>query len=305
MRLHERRAIAALGLSVTLGKYVKAAFKQHWNLLAFLGGVCFSALSGHPDVFLPIVAAGELAYLALLGTHPKFQAYVNAQEAKAARELGTRTAEAELQRMVQSLPKAALERFQALRGRCLQLRQIAVELKHPGFDSSGAPLESFQTQGLDRLLWIYLRLLFTQTALARFLESTDENLRRKEIASLEGQIVRMKKDPSTPQREKAIRTLEDSLQTCRDRLDNLQKARENYELMGLEIARLENKIQALSELALNRQEPDFVSGQIDQVAKSMVETEQTMNDLRFATGLDMVDQEVPSLLERPTVKTRQ
>ena len=289
---------------MSLGKYLKAAFVNHWNLLAVAGGTVFSFLTGHPDVFLPIVAAGEVAYLGLLGTHPKFQAYVNAQEAKATRADGAKSAEAELQRILQSLPKAALERFQALRGRCQQLRQIAGQLKNPGVDVAGAPLESFQTEGLDRLLWIYLRLLFTQNALARFLETTDEGLRKKEIASLEGQLDRMRKEPTTPQREKAIRTVEDSLQTSRDRLANLQKARENHELMSLEISRLENKIQSLGELAVNRQEPDFVSGQIDQVAKSMVDTEQTMNDLRFATGMDTIEQDVPPLLERPTVQMK-
>jgi hypothetical protein len=49
-------------------------------------------------------------------------------------------------------------------------------------------------------------------------------------------------------------------------------------------------------LAVNRQEPDYISGQVDQVAASMMETEKTMNDLRFVTGLDTVD-EAPSLLQ--------
>ena len=70
------------------------------------------------------------------------------------------------------------------------------------------------------------------------------------------------------------------------------------------IDRLENKIQSLSELAVNRQEPDFISGQVDQVATSMVDTERTINDLQFATGLQPLDEALPSLLERATVKTR-
>jgi hypothetical protein len=68
----------------------------------------------------------------------------------------------------------------------------------------------------------------------------------------------------------------------------------------LEIDRLENKIRSLSELAVNRQEPDYISGQVDQVAASMIETEKTMNDLRFVTGLDTVD-EAPSLLQSEVV----
>jgi hypothetical protein len=76
----------------------------------------------------------------------------------------------------------------------------------------------------------------------------------------------------------------------------LQRARDNYNLVKLEIDRLENKIRSLSELAVNRQEPDYISGQVDQVASSMLETEKTMNELRFVTGLDSED-EAPSLLQ--------
>ena len=41
-------------------------------------------ISPIPDAMLALVAAGELAYLGLLSTHPKFQASVEAQEAKQA-----------------------------------------------------------------------------------------------------------------------------------------------------------------------------------------------------------------------------
>ena len=92
------------------------------------------------------------------------------------------------------------------------------------------------------------------------------------------------------------KALEDNLQTSRDRLSNLNRARDNFDLVKLEIDRLENKIRSLSELAVNRQEPDYISGQVDQVAASMMQTEKTMNDLRFVTGLETVD-EAPSLLQ--------
>jgi hypothetical protein len=33
----------------------------------------FVALSGHPDVFGTLLVAGEISYLGLLGTHPRFR----------------------------------------------------------------------------------------------------------------------------------------------------------------------------------------------------------------------------------------
>ena len=45
-----------------------------------------------------------------------------------------------------------------------------------------------------------------------------------------------------------------------------------------------------------------VSSQVDQVAGSMLETEKTMNDLQFATGLAPIDEEVPELVQMPPVQ---
>ena len=72
-------------------------------------------------------------------------------------------------------------------------------------------------------------------------------------------------------------------------------------MVKLEIERLENKIRSVSEMAVNRQEPDYISGQVDQVAASMLETEKTMNELQFATGLETVD-EAPELLRNRAVQ---
>ncbi len=65
--------------------YIKTAFLNQWNLLLFAGGMGFAAISGRPDIAMPLVLAGEAAYLGLLGTHPKFQRYVDAQSAKVER----------------------------------------------------------------------------------------------------------------------------------------------------------------------------------------------------------------------------
>lgn len=277
-------------------KYFKKAFTNRWNLLAFLGGVAFAVLSPMPDVALALVAAGEIAYLGLLGTHPKFQAYVEAQEAKASRAATSVSAQQMLERITSSLPKELLDRFTSLRARCLELQQIAAELKQTGHEQSHLPFEHYQIAGLDRLLWIHLRLLYTQYALYRFLKQTSEEQIQADIDRLEAKLAETPDSADAGQQQRVRKALEDNLQTSRDRLANLHRARGNYDLVKLEIDRLENKIRSLSELAVNRQEPDFISGQVDQVAASMLETEKTMNELQFVTGLDTVD-EAPSLLE--------
>ena len=282
-----------------LAKYLKAAFLHRWNLLAFLGSISFALLSPWPDVLAALALATEIAFLGFLGTHPKFQKYVEAQQAKAARQEGIAGAEHTVQRILAALPDRLVQRFDALRARCLELRQIATEMREPSRVGTPAPLEEMQMAGLNRLLWSYLRLLFTQSSLERFLQKTTEEPIQRDIKRFEERLKAMSGDASDPRQQKLRKVLEDNVATSRARLANFEKARDNYELVQLEIDRLENKIRSLSELAVNRQEPDFVSGQVDQVVTSMVQTERTMSDLQFITGLEATD-EAPEMLPRET-----
>lgn len=287
-----------------LGKYLKAAFMNHWNLLGVIGGTVFGLISGQPDIVLPLVAAAELTYLGLLGTHPKFQRSVDAQEAKERRQVGTESAEQALERITRALPDASLERYEALRSRALELRAIADDLRAPGTERQPRPFEKLQMDGLDRLLWIYLRLLYSEYSLQRFLSHTSERAIQADIGRIKNRLAQYSEDEASPRRQKARTALEDNLATSQARLENLEKARENHELVELEIERLENKIRSLSELAVNRQEPEFISDQVDAVASSMLETEQTMQELDFATGFGKLDETVPELTHRKTVRTR-
>ncbi|HUS37841.1 MAG TPA: hypothetical protein VMX74_00230 [Pirellulales bacterium] len=280
------------------GKYIKTAFANRWNLLVFVGGLAFAAISGRPDVVAPLVIAAEVAYVGLLSSHRKFQKYVDARDASVKRQRMSESKEEAAYHILKDLPSDAQKRFDTLRMRCVKLRELARNLKQPGSAESDSTLDSLQLRGLDRLLWVFLRLLFTQYSLARFVNETDPDAIRKDIQRTEQRLAKLDAQNQSTFQTKIRLTLEDNLKTCQNRLANLDKARDNLEFVELEIGRLENKIKSLAELGINRQEPDFVSGQIDQVADSMLETEQTMNELEFATGLQDFDDEVPQLLQQ-------
>jgi len=280
---------------VGLGKYIKKAFLFHWNLLVFLGGMGFAVLTGHPDVALPLVLAGETAYLGFLGTHPRFQRYVDAQEHKTARA----QADAEtVERLKKGLPPAQLRRFQAIRDRCLALRQIAEQMREPVGAESIRPLEELQLSDLDRLLWMYLRMLYSQHMLERFFENTSGDQIKAEVRRLEDRIRRLEKEPDSTNRSRIRQSLQANLESCRSRLANLDKARENHELLQAEIENLETKIQTVTELAINRSDSGAITGQVEQITQGLIRTEQTINDLGFATGAETFDLTVPSILSR-------
>ena len=283
-------------------KYIKAAFVYHWNLLAFLGGLAFAVLSGIPDIAVPLVLAAETAYLGFLGAHPKFQSYVDGQTAKATRDAATAQSGETLQDILKRLPDGARRRYSDLLDRCRRLRQIAADLKHPGSADVGASLDSLQSEGLDRLLWMFLRLLFTGYSLSRFLHQTSEEEMQQDIQHIEEKLKALGQQGSSPHADKLRRTLDDSLATSRARRENFNRARSNYEFVRLEIERLEKKIESIAELAINRQEPDYISSQIDQVTQSMQDTEKTMNDLRDVTGVELLDDSAPAILQTTDVQ---
>src|SRR5262249_28281522 len=203
-----------------------------------------------------------------------------------------------VERLMRALPPAQLRRFQALKERCLSVRQIAAQLREPDGETALRSLDELQLSDLDRLLWIYLRTLYTQHMLERFFASTSVEQIQKENRRLEERIARLEKQPDSPNQARIKQSLQANLETGRSRLSNLEKAKENYELLQVEVENLETKIQSITELAINRSDAEAITGQVEQITQGLVRTEQTINDLGFATGDDSFDMTVPSILSR-------
>lgn len=77
----------------------------------------FALLRGHADIAVPLVLAAQVAYLGLLGTHPRSQQYLAAQEADRKRQ--ATKANVALRRILTTLPPRALQRYEALCVHCI------------------------------------------------------------------------------------------------------------------------------------------------------------------------------------------
>jgi hypothetical protein len=265
-----------------LSSYLKAAFKNKWNLLLFAGALGFAVLSGGAGVFVPLVLAGELGYVAAVGSHPRFQRRVDAKRSAAEERRQAQAEQAKLNALLVTLSPDRAQRYESLRTRCLEIRRLARELRDPSAASGTSAVEELQLDGLDRLLRIHLRLLSAQQTLGRFLDGTNQRDIERNVVELERRLASAGADE--PTRARIAESLRDNLSTCRQRLVNLQKQRASHELMSLEINRLENKIQALSELALNRERPEKIAGQVDEVVGTLTDAEKVLDELDFATG---------------------
>lgn len=280
--------------------YVKKAFTWRWNMLVFGGAAAAALLSGAPDVALPLVAAAELVYLAGLTAAPKFRAAVEAElHAKAAPAEQQGRAEKSLGQLLGGLAPARRERFQRLLTRCLDMKRIAAGVRgHTG--EAGGP--SVATPALDRMLWAFVRLLWSQQALERFLKSTDLESIQVRIGELEQKVAELRggqAEGSTlaPEDEKILRSLVDSLATAELRSDNVQKAQRNAQFVEVELDRIEGKIQALVEMSVGHEDADALGTQVDSVAESIAHTEEAIREMRSITGLQgEADEVAPSIL---------
>ena len=273
--------------------YLKAAFFFRWNMLLFLGGLAGAAIAPLSDVTIPLVVAGELAYLTALTSLPRFRAAI---DARVHAEQGTTAAPASpippLVVMLAGLPGEARKRFEQLHGRCVEMRTLAVGVRGASERDAGSA-EELRTPGLDRLLWLFLRLLMSKTALDRFLQT----MSREEIGT---RLEKLRKDFSAAQEsgdERIVKSLQDSIAMGELRLDNYERAKKNAQFVSIELDRIEGKIQALAEMAVNRQDPDLLSNQVDSAAESMRQTEKAVSELQHLTGLADELQDPPAILD--------
>lgn len=282
-----------------VGRYLKEAFLFRWNLLLFLGGAAASLLTPWPDVVFPLVAAGEITYLAGLISFPKFQRAIDAKARRRGKSDAASTTQAKplrsIREIVESLPLETRARFEKLHSRCLEMRKIAHGVTGRT-GSSDEATEDIRTPALNRLLWVFLRLLVSQNALTRFLETTSEEAIRDQLSTLREHLAAAQAREEGGD-ERIIRSLQDSVVVNELRLDNYEKATGNAEFVGIELDRIESKIRVLTEMSVNRQDPNFISSQVDSVAESMRQTEQAISELQLITGLRDDLEEPPSILE--------
>jgi hypothetical protein len=272
--------------------YVKEAFLFRWNLLFFLGSAAAAAISPLPDVAFPLVCAAELAYLGGLAGIPRFRAAVDARVH--ARRSGASEVAAPPQpavaELLHGLDPAARQRFERLRARCLDMQRLARGVSAQTGDASRT--DEIRTPALDRLLWAFLRILFSHGALRRFLAATDEKDLQASLADLKA-----RKASATERGDERIgRSLADSIATAELRLENYRKAVSNSEFVAVELDRIEGKIQALAEMAVGHQDADLISSQVDSVAASMAHTEDAIREINQITGLHDQMSEAPPIL---------
>jgi len=259
-----------------LAAYLKQAFVYHWNIGLLSVAVVGSLLSPWPDAILPLVGALEALYLGGMVSMPRFREAIDAQaNAGEPSDVASPT----ITDLVAGLGIESQTRFTALRRRCAQMQALANDLR--GADAVGDVAGTMRTSGLNQLLWGFLRLLHHQDALGKLLASMDG----ADIAQKSERIAAGLARAQASKDERLVNSFQERAATAAARLEHYERTKKDVAFVGAELDRIEDKIHALSEMAVNQSDANALSAQIDATAASMLATESRLSEFQASSAI--------------------
>jgi hypothetical protein len=266
-----------------LGDYLREAFAVQYNVILFVGGLLAGVVAGQPLIVWPLVVAAEILYLAGMATNPRFQELVRAKQ----RARGAAGSQQAGQRVIAALDPQRRQRFDRLLARCRELQRGV-----PAGDADQVTgiLESQQTQGVNQLLWVFLRTLAQEQVLSSLVASTP-------AAELERSIARIERQLAEPGLTDTVATAHrENLEVLKQRLANLDRARQNLETIGARLERVENSIMLVQEQALTRRDPGFVEAEVRNVTEGLNSVEEMMRSMNLPEVAAGGDEAIPEFV---------
>jgi len=233
--------------------------------------------------------------LAGLSSNPRFQDAVIAAERKNEKAMRS-SSSTKLNRILTALDKKDRSRYEGLKDLCLELRHIADRIKGT-IKTELEVISDVQVNSINRLLWMYLKLLYSKNALEAYFKAINVKEIQARIKGAKERLEAMGPEDNDSEAEaKRRESLMDLLKTSQKRLENYRISTDNYDFIGLELERLYSKITSLAEMGINQQDPNLITNEISVVSSSIEKAERTMDELDFITGFSFQDEEPPDLL---------
>lgn len=196
-------------------------------------------------------AAGVLgAFVFALATSERFRKLVDARELAGAAEASA----AHRQELVATLDGASRQRLAELRGRARGVLHLY------GTHGSDAAVVEASREALERLEWIYLKLLLARRTLAGDASTATPGALRQEIASLEKELSR----PMTP----SVRaSREATLDLVRKRLANAEAREGSLAEIDSDLERIEAQVELARDEAALRGKPVAIGANIEMAGR--------------------------------------
>ena len=183
-----------------------------------------------------------------------------------------------------SLSSQLRERYHTLAIVCRDIERATAENEHV----SQLDLTSdARLRKIDELMWMYLRLLSIQQSVETFLEAErHEDLEgavivaEEETAALQAQIESLKNSKgATEPKERLLSSRLDRLEVLRKRLERVQEAEANLELVISEQERLSEQIKLIRADAVATKNADALSARIDASVAHLNETNKWLSQM--------------------------
>jgi chromosome segregation ATPase len=220
----------------------------------------------------------ELGYLGWLGTHPRFRNLVDGRRLLDER----RQWQERLYDLLRRLPPEDQQRYRALQTRC----ESIVE-QQAGAAALPAGVKE-QSEGLARLMWIYLGLMLTRESIKKVIHesaSSSGDAGRDEIAQMGARIAKLQERLKEPTVSEDLRkSLTGQIEILQQRLEKRKEAAEKLVFLEAELTRIEQQVDLLREQAVLSTDPEVVSQRIDQIATTLGGTNQWIRDQQKIYG---------------------
>jgi hypothetical protein len=264
-------------MKASLGDYIKSAFNARPLGMPippnWIGLAGFGMLGLLNPGFWLIGAGVEFAYLFGLATNKRFQRVVSGSKSLA----NQRERLSQVRMQVAQLSPDDQRRYMLLEQRC---QQIVEQQRNQG----GASLDlQSQSEGLGRLLWIYLRLLVTRRSIERLLrESAMLSPDRAPIAGRIKQLEDQLKSESLS--EEMRKSLTGQLEILLQRQQSQREAKGKLEFLDAELTRIQEQVELIREQAVFNTDAATVSQRIDHVATTLGSTQQWIREQQQLYG---------------------
>jgi hypothetical protein len=241
--------------------YLHEAFNaKPWGMFVppnWVGLAAFGLLGALNPGFWLVGAGLELAYLVWLTGSARFRKIV---DQRLAGDAGKRL-QADLDARLQTLSPPDADRFRSLEKRCQAIldRQRAADA-----------LLQDQSEGLGRLLWIFLHLLASRQKLRHIISESRDDFSQK-AKRLDDQI-QLEKDEALRQ------SLSSQLDIVRQREATQKEGRTKITFLESELERIEQQVELIREQALLTGDPAGLSRRIDEAGASLTGTSQWIHD---------------------------
>jgi hypothetical protein len=267
--------------------FVKEALKWQYNWIGLAGAALFALLSGSG---MPLVlAAGlELIYLSLVPRSSRFRRLVRSwryAEQKLQREM-------KLSTMFNEMPPELRTRYARLDSMCNGIRANYSRLS----STSQMFLEQMEKR-LQGLLEAYLRLLYADFQGSEYLQSTDPNPIKQNLAKLQHAL---SSDP--PQVQEINRR---RIEILGKRLEKYQKVNDNQKVVQAQCSAIEDALQLINDQSVTMRDPQQVSDQLESLVHDVEQTEETVRQVEavFAMATPDMDETLPPLPTEPSTSS--